>query len=360
MTLLRVDVRGAGYDVRIGGGLLANSGELIRQAAGGQRAFVITDSNVRALYADAVCASLSQAGYSVTVHEIVPGEGSKSPQTLFAVWEAMAQAQIQRADVAVALGGGVVGDLCGFAAATYLRGIPFVQLPTSLLAQIDSSIGGKVAVDLPQGKNLVGNFYQPRLVLCDTDALDTLSDSWFFDGMAEAIKCGLIADGELFSLIEQSPDRPALKREIAQIVERCLLVKKHVVEQDEFDRGERMKLNYGHTFGHAIEAGTGYRMPHGHAVAAGMVLMSRYGEEAGITPPGITPRIRALAERMQLPTDTGNADPDAMTAALSRDKKAGSAGISAVLLTDIGSCQLTHIPAQELSQWLISKGGIHS
>ncbi len=352
MSVMRVEAATKSYDVRIGGGLLAGCGKAIKEAVGGSAALVVTDENVGALYGQIVRASLVSAGYRIESVTIAPGEASKTPETLFALWNAMCEAGLSRSDVCVALGGGVVGDLGGFAAATYLRGISCVQLPTSLLAQIDSSIGGKTAVDLPSGKNLAGAFYQPSLVLCDTGALSSLSDAWFFDGCAEAVKCGLIADSSLFERMERDPSRAALQRNIEEIVRACLLVKRDAVQRDERDTGARMTLNFGHTFGHAIESAGAYALPHGHAVAAGMALMARFGQQCGWTPAGVSERIEALLEAMDLPTRAGGLSAQALVSALARDKKAAGGAVRTVQLAGVGSCFLRDIPIPQLADFL--------
>ena len=258
------------YDVIIGSGIIDTLGDRVKALTNASKVCIVSDSNVFPLYGKTVSDSFAHAGL-YSVHFVFPaGETSKNGSTYLSLLNFLAESKISRSDCIVALGGGVVGDLAGFASATYLRGIPFVQIPTSLLAMVDSSVGGKTAIDLPAGKNLCGAFYQPLLVLCDTDALNTLPEDVFRDGCAEVIKYGVLFDADLFAhLMDRGPgfDREA-------VISRCVELKRDVVAQDEFDTGVRMKLNLGHTIGHGIEAGTDYTVTHGKAVAAGMAIVS--------------------------------------------------------------------------------------
>ena len=232
---------------------------------------VITDSNVDKLYSNILISSLEKSGYKVSKFVFDAGEQSKNANTFVDILEFLANSGLTRSDCVFALGGGVVGDIAGFAASVYLRGIKFVQIPTTLLAAVDSSVGGKTAVNLPAGKNLVGAFHQPSLVLCDLDTLDTLPESVFQDGCAEVIKYGVIYDAGLFSHLAEN----GLAFEREYVISRCVELKRNVVEQDEFDTGARQMLNYGHTIGHGIEAQSGFSVTHGQAVAIGMAIVSR-------------------------------------------------------------------------------------
>ena len=246
MKTLTVDLPGREYDIQIDRGLLDRAGEEIKKVCPrARKLFVVTDSNVGPLYAARLEASLADAGFQVRVHPIPAGEESKNALQLSALWEAMAQFGLTRTDAVAALGGGVVGDLAGFAAATILRGVDFVQLPTTLLAQVDSSVGGKVAVDLNHGKNLAGAFWQPKLVLMDPEVLDTLHDKTFSDGMAEVVKYGCIADRGFFDFLAARPDRQKLMADIEYILYTCCDIKRGVVVEDERDTGVRMILNFG-------------------------------------------------------------------------------------------------------------------
>lgn len=255
---------------------------------------------------------------------------------------------LTRTDAVVALGGGVVGDLAGFAAATILRGVDFVQVPTTLLAQVDSSVGGKVAIDLPAGKNLAGAFWQPRLVVMDPEVLDTLEDKTFSDGMAEVIKYGCIRDAAFFRALEKTPSRRAVMENIESVLYTCCDLKRAVVEKDERDTGERMVLNFGHTLGHAYEKAGHYETwTHGQAVAAGMCLAARLGAALGVTPAGVPERVEALVSAFGLPTRIPCTQAD-YAAAVGLDKKGTGEQITLVLLEDLGRAVLHRMSKREL------------
>ena len=247
MKKLRVNV-GAGYDIFIEKGLLSSCGEYIKKVTDAKKVCVISDTNIFPIYGDKVCQSIEEQGFEVLTYVFEAGEASKTTATVISMVEFLAQNELTRGDIVVALGGGVCGDMAGFAAAIYLRGIDFVQIPTSLLAQVDSSVGGKTAVDLPQGKNLCGSFHQPVLVIIDPDTLDTLTPHFFSDGMAEAIKTGCIKSAPLFDRIEKED----AKDFIEDMIFDCVSIKAGVVERDEKEHGERALLNFGHTAGHSI------------------------------------------------------------------------------------------------------------
>lgn len=298
----------------------------------GGKAFVVTDSNVAPLYGEAVLSALKKAGFSPLLHVFPAGEESKRLSTVSGLYAALAENGFTRSDFIVALGGGVTGDLAGFAAATYLRGIPFMQIPTSLLAQIDSSVGGKTGVDLPEGKNLVGAFHQPSLVLIDPDTLATLPPRYFADGMGEAIKYGCIKSRALFDLILNED----IRQNIEACIFRCVDIKRQLVERDEFDTGERMLLNFGHTFGHALEKLYAYgKLSHGEAVGIGMVMMAKCGENAGITKPGTAQKIIAALKKYQLPIKDAMPIKEIMNATV-LDKKSSGDSIRVILLREIG------------------------
>ena len=284
------------YTIRIERGALDQLGAYCASLfAPGKKAVVITDTHVAPLYLERVSTSLRNAGFDVTSCAFPAGEPSKRLSTIEGSYGHMAQAHITRSDFAVALGGGVTGDMAGFAAASYLRGIPFVQVPTTLLSQVDSSVGGKTGVDLPQGKNLVGAFWQPSFVLIDPDTLNTLSPHFFADGMGEVIKYGCIKSRALFDLLIETEDITSIMEDV---IYRCVDIKRDVVERDEFDTGERALLNFGHTFGHALEKLHQYQgLSHGAAVGIGMVMMARLGEKAGFTAPGTADKIAAALEK---------------------------------------------------------------
>ena len=271
-------------------------------------------------------------------------------ETLSDILEFLAEERLTRTDAIVALGGGVCGDMAGFAAATYLRGVRYVQMPTTVLSAVDSSVGGKTAIDLKAGKNLAGAFLQPASVLCDTDCIASLPAAVFADGVAEAIKTGVLSDETLFSLFENaSRTTPP-----AEIITRCVAYKAGVVERDEKEQGERKLLNLGHTVGHAIEKCSGYSIPHGHAVAAGLAIIARSAERLGWTEEPIAARIAACLEKHRLPTSTTYSAAELASAA-SADKKRAGSDITLVIPKKIGVCELRKLPVQDL-QAIIAAG----
>lgn len=257
------------YDIRIGSETLSGLGEMCLESGIGKNVALITNPTVGALYGERAVSSLASSGFSVTSIQIDDGEQYKNLDTLAAIFEGLISGGMDRGSTIVALGGGVVGDIAGFAAATFLRGIPFVQVPTTLLAQVDSSVGGKTGINVPKGKNLVGAFYQPRLVVIDVSTLHTLPEREYLSGLAEVVKYGIVLDRELFEFIEENPEK-ILARDnsvLVDLIERCCRIKADVVVQDERESGLRAVLNYGHTLGHAVETLTGYKMyTHGEAV----------------------------------------------------------------------------------------------
>ncbi len=334
------------YKILLGAGLLAEAGERVRAVSGAKQCVLVTDSNVAPLYGERVRASLAAAGFETAVTAFPAGEAHKNHETLLALYRFFAEVGVTRRSLLVALGGGVVGDTVGFAAATWLRGVPFVQIPTTLLAQIDSSVGGKTAVDLPEGKNLVGAFYQPRLVLIDPDTLDTLPARVLHDGVAEAIKYGVIRDAALFDSLASG----RLERE--RVIRRCVEIKRDVVEADEFERGERMLLNFGHTIGHAVESLGHYdRFTHGEAVGIGMLRIARAGERLGKTKPGTADAIEAALRQYALPTQSPYGAQEMQRFVL-RDKKRADGEITLVLAQEIGSAYLQRVPLAEVEQYL--------
>ena len=347
MKTLTVALPGRSYDILIERGLLDQAGEHCRAVLPrAERLFVVTDSNVAPLYAHRLEDSLAAAGFSVTVHIVPAGEASKCAGQLAGLWEAMMEAGLTRTDAVVALGGGVVGDLAGFAAATILRGVDVVQIPTTLLAQVDSSVGGKVAIDLEAGKNLAGAFWQPKLVLMDPDTLDTLPDTTFADGMAEVIKYGCALDGSFFSFLAARPSRGEIMAAIESVLYVCCDLKRTVVEEDERDRGKRMLLNFGHTLGHAYEkAGHYEKWTHGQAVAAGMVRAARLGEQMDVTPAGTADQIAALVAGLGLPVEIP-CTAEEYAAAIGLDKKGAGAEISVILLKALGWA-VPHVMSKE-------------
>lgn len=331
------------YDVKIARGLLASVGQEAARAFRGRTAAVVSDTNVAPLYLQAVTDSLNQAGFRVCPFVFPAGEEHKNGGTYLDLLEFLAREHLTRADGLIALGGGVVGDLTGFAAATFLRGVPFLQLPTTLLAAVDSSVGGKTAVDLTAGKNLAGAFCQPAAVICDTDCLKTLPPDVFADGAAEAVKTGVLSDEALFALFEDG----TLTADPGEVIARCVAYKAGVVERDEKEQGERKLLNLGHTVGHAIEKCSGYVIPHGHAVAAGLAVIARAAEALGWTEESLAARITACLSKNGLPTGTDYSAEALAEAALSDKKRAGG-DITLVVPRKIGHCELRKVPVADL------------
>lgn len=332
MNRLRVNV-GQGYDIIIDGDLLQKSGRYIREINSGTKAAVISDSNVAPLYAQTVLKSLEAEGFEASLFTFPAGEESKKLTTISQIYSHLAENGLKREDIIVALGGGVTGDMAGFAAATYLRGIDYAGIPTSLLAQIDSSVGGKTGVDLEYGKNLVGAFWQPRLVLCDTDTLSTLPEDYFADGMAEAVKYGCIKNSRLFYRLKNEHAKDFLP----ELIYTCLEIKAEIVEADEREAGERVLLNFGHTIGHALELYYNYsRLSHGQAVGLGMIYAALAGERAGLTKPGTSQEIVDCLKKYNLPV-SDEAPPENLINLCLTDKKRTKGAIKLVLLKEIGS-----------------------
>lgn len=339
------------YDVHVGHGLLASSGALIRSAAGGRAAAIISDSNVAPLYAQQVHDSLEEAGYRVAITTFGAGEANKRFRTLESLLEGLAQAELSRDDVVVALGGGVTGDMAGLAAALYLRGIQVAQIPTSLLAMVDSSVGGKTAVDLASGKNLAGAFLQPSVVIADVTCLHTLSHDLLTDSCGEIIKHGVLADPDLFEQIGEQPVNSGARTddELARIVARNVEIKRDVVNADEQERGLRQTLNLGHTLGHAIESASDYGLGHGTSVAIGLCCVARATERLGWTEAGTTARIEEVCRAHGLPVDTP-LGPDVILRFATHDKKRHGSTVNLVVPLNIGAVEIKTITLDELAE----------
>lgn len=335
------------YEVMIGSGLLPSLGHEVAKVTKVGKAAIVSDSNVWPLYGEVAQNSLENAGFSVISFVFPAGESSKSGVTYLELMNYLAENHITRSDCLIALGGGVVGDLTGFAAATYLRGISYIQVPTTLLAAVDSSVGGKTAIDLECGKNLVGAFYQPRLVLCDTDTLQSLPVDIFRDGCAEVIKYGILYDPQLFAHLKEN----GLSFDRKKVITRCVELKWDVVAEDEFDTGSRMKLNLGHTVGHGVEAGSHYAISHGKAVAIGTAIVSRAAARSGICPPGTADKIVELLQQFGLPTNTDYSSEILYEAALS-DKKRSGGTVNLILPKAIGDCAIVPTPVEALKAFI--------
>ena len=339
MKTLIVKTKEKEYPIYLERGLLSRSGELIREKFKGRRIMIVSDDYVYPQWGGKLKEQLSR-DYICESCVIPHGEASKNIQMLPRLYSAFLQAQIDRSDLIIALGGGVVGDLTGFAAATYLRGVKLIQIPTSLLAQVDSSVGGKTAVDLPEGKNLVGAFYQPDMVLIDPDVLSTLPDRYLRDGMGEVIKYACIQDPELYQILLEADGYVQLKKKLLDVIYRCVDCKRRIVEEDEHDLGVRMLLNFGHTLAHAIEQYYNYgRESHGEAVAVGMYQITRLAEEQGLTEPGCAAKIASLLDAYGLPCECG-IEADELLNAIGRDKKNLNGSLNLVLLHRIGESYL--------------------
>ena len=350
MKAIRIDASRS-YDVVISSGLLAEAGRRIAALTGKVRAMVVSDDRVFSLYGETLTDSLRDAGLEPAQFVFPQGESEKNLATYGLLLEELCRLRFTRSDLIVALGGGVVGDLAGFAAATYQRGIPFVQLPTTLLAAVDASVGGKTAVDLAGGKNQAGAFYQPALVLCDTDCLRTLTEEEYRCGCAEIIKYAMIGSPELFEELAQTPVRDRYEDVIAA----CVAMKRDFVQADEYDTGARMLLNFGHSFGHAAEKCSGYTLPHGLAVAMGMAAMTRSAAKAGLCSPETAETLEGLLRAYELPTALPYSA-EALAEAARADKKAAGDRLRIVVPEAVGRCRIQSIPAGDILLWL-KRGG---
>ncbi len=344
-TDIRVTV-GSGYSVLVEEGLLDSAGALARKLVTSATAVIVSDERVFALYGERLCRSLEKNGFQALSFVFPHGESSKSPETLLALWRFLADHRVTRSDTLFALGGGVVGDLTGFAAATYLRGIAYIQIPTSLLAMVDSSVGGKTAVDLPEGKNLVGAFYQPRLVLCDPQLLETLPKEELRCGMAEVIKYAFINRKEMLPLLKEELSLATLRALITESVRD----KAEIVAEDERDTGVRQLLNLGHTAAHGIELLSGYTVSHGDAVAIGMAYVTRAAVHRGICDKGVLSALLSLLEKHGLPTECPYSAKELADAALG-DKKRSGGSITLVLPVALGQSSLCTYPVSELESF---------
>ena len=335
------------YDILIGNSLLRKLGNLLEQFSSAEKVAIVSDTNVWPLYGDAVLTSVAAAGFQAMSYVFEAGESHKNSKTYLSLLNFLAENQLTRSDILIALGGGVVGDLTGFAAATYLRGIDYIQIPTTLLAAVDSSVGGKTAIDLDAGKNLAGAFYQPSLVVCDLDTLNTLPGDILHDGSAEVIKYGILYDENLFSHLHHN----GLNFDREYVVSRCVELKRDVVAEDEFDRGSRQKLNLGHTIGHAIEACSNYEISHGSAVAAGMAIIARSALEKNLCDGDTVNRIVSVLTQFHLPTNSPYTAEDLTKIALSDKKRSGST-VNLIIPRQIGNCVIMKYPVEQLCSFI--------
>lgn len=335
------------YEVVIGEGLLTCLGKHLLQICSKCKVAVISDTNVWPIYGNAVVKSLTDSGYEAIHYAFEAGEASKNPKTYIQILNFLAENKITRSDLIIALGGGVVGDATGFAAATYLRGMKYVQIPTSLLAMVDSSVGGKTAIDLPAGKNLVGAFKQPVLVLCDVSTLNSLPQEVFLDGCAEVIKYGILYDKTLFHYLQKT----GVDFDRESVIAKCVAYKCDVVQEDEFDTGVRQKLNLGHTIGHGIEAASEYRMSHGRAVAAGMAIVAKAAAKYGYCDKSVYEDICNTLQRFSLPCETKFSAHELYQSALS-DKKRTGGTVNLIIPRNIGCCDIVPTPVAELKSFI--------
>ncbi len=334
------------YDIIIGKDILHILPEKIKELTKAKTVAVITDDHVDALYSHTVLDMLQRAGFHVLKFAFQNGEKHKTMETICDILEFLAENSVTRSDLIVALGGGIVGDVSGYAAASYLRGIDFIQVPTTFLAAIDSSVGGKTGVNLKSGKNLAGAFYQPRLVVCDTRTFDTLSEDNFKEGVSEAIKYGAICDKELFDLLSKNSTM-----DIESVVERCVSIKADIVSADEFDTGKRQLLNFGHTIGHAIEKTTNFEISHGIAVGIGMAIISKISDRLGWSTEDTHSQIIKCLENNGIPTNT-DATTEELLSAIVKDKKRNGETINLVIPEKIGRCVLKTVKVSLLKEVL--------
>lgn len=341
------------YDIIIKKESLLQVGRWVAQLWQQQKVVLVTDDNVEPLYGREVASQLRSEGFEVFTFTFPAGEASKNLSTVEKLWEFCAQHGLTRSDGVIALGGGVVGDLAAFAASTYMRGIHFLQIPTSLTAQVDSSIGGKTGINSNYAKNMIGTFAQPDGVLIDPEVLKTLEKRDFREGIGEIVKCGLIADKQLWARLNEIQNADELLQEAAYFIRAACEVKRKLVVEDEFDQGTRLYLNFGHTIGHAVEAYAGYgQVMHGEAVAIGMVQISKVAERKGLMPEGLTAQIKAVLQKFQLPQTYEPWDEVALFEILSHDKKARGKMIKIVLVPEIGQAQIHEISLQEMKEYL--------
>lgn len=351
--IITIDLENRSYSLQIEKGCFQEAGAWVADLWQPRRIALVTDEIVGPLYASSLIEDLSKRGFTVKQITIPAGEESKSFSQAEKLYGELLDFGLTRKDGLIALGGGVVGDLTGFIASTYQRGVPFLQIPTTLLSQVDSSIGGKTAINLPQGKNLVGTFYQPEGVLIDPDLLATLPLRRLREGLAEVIKYGAIADAKLFKTLEDLKNEEDFLAHSVEIIATCCSIKKNFVEKDERDLGLRFLLNFGHTIGHGIEQVTHYKSwAHGEAVAIGMNQITSVTENQGATEPGTLKRLQELLQKFHLPLQHVPWEIDQLTAAISRDKKGESDQIRMVRLKKIGEAELFPVGKSEIPTYL--------
>lgn len=350
MKNLTVSLKDKSYDIIIENGVLDKVGKEVKDIYNGNKVCVVTDKNVCKLYGNRIKKSLELEGFKAYFIVVKPGECSKSFETLHEVYNKFIEFKLTRGDLVIAFGGGVVGDLAGFAASTYLRGISYIQIPTSLLAQIDSSIGGKVAVNLPQGKNLIGSFYHPKKVIIDPKVLETLSNRFLKDGLGEVIKYACIKDKELFEMLNNIKSEDELNSNMSNIIYTCCNIKREIVEKDEKDLGLRMILNFGHTFGHGIEKYFNYEgYSHGEAVALGMYYITNKSELLGFTEKGTAQKVKNILENFNIDYNIPDVSMDKIKDTITLDKKNIGSFINLILLKRIGEAYIEKISSNDIN-----------
>lgn len=356
MKIININLGSKNYDVMIQKGIVKDSASIINNLYDYKKIAIITDENVYELHGDSLNKSFGFYGYDIKFIVIKPGEKSKSLDVLSYIYGKLADYNIKRDDLIVAFGGGVVGDLSGFAACTYLRGIDYIQIPTTLLAQIDSSIGGKAAVNLENGKNLVGAFYQPKLVLIDYEVLDTLPEKYIKDGLGEVIKYACIKDSEFFKTLSNMKISQ-FKDNMEYIIYNCCNIKRKIVEGDEFDVGDRMLLNFGHTLGHAIEKLYNYSYTHGEAISLGMYYITKLSEKMGFTEAGTSESIKNILTNYDIKYELSDLNLESLSDLVLLDKKNKSEYITFVFLKKIGDGFLEKFPSDNINNFLRSYCG---
>lgn len=351
--MLHINLKDQSYDIIIESGAFKEVGSWISRLWQAQKVAVITDSHVAPLYGEAIMTALKRHGFDATLLEVPAGEKSKSLLQATALYDQLATFGMTRSDGIIALGGGVIGDLAGFVASTYMRGIHFLQIPTSLLAQVDSSIGGKTAVNTDSAKNLVGTFSQPEGVLIDPALLSTLPIQRVREGIAEIIKSAAIADPVLWQTLADLKDEEDLLAHATAVITETLKVKQHVVEEDPFDHGSRLTLNFGHTIGHGLEKLAGFGgLSHGEGVAIGMVMITRHAEKIGLSPKGTTEQLIEMIGKFNLPIAAPEVAQSKLFEAISHDKKARGSHLKIILLEEIGKANIVTIPTEKIKDYI--------
>lgn len=350
--MLHINLAEHSYDIVIQRGAFQEVGKWVKGLWQPQRIAVITDSNVSPIYGQVIIDALTHEGFAAKLLVVPAGEKSKSLEQATILYDRLAELGLTRSDGIIALGGGVIGDLAGFVASTYMRGVHFLQIPTTLLAQVDSSIGGKTAVNTGNAKNLVGTFAQPAGVLIDPELLRSLPLYRVQEGIAEIIKSAAIADDQLWQKLAELQDETALLDHAEQVITAALTVKRKVVEEDPFDHGSRLMLNFGHTIGHGLEKTAAFEISHGAGVAIGMVMITQHAESIGLSPKGTTAQLIEMISKFHLPTQSESVDKDQLYQAITHDKKTRGNQLKIILLKKIGQAKIVTIPTEEIKNYL--------